>query len=260
VAFETLMVQRSVADYADFLVPYLDLDAQVLDVGCGEGSLTVGLAPMVRHVTGVDAEADFADATAYAAAQGIDNVEFRRGDAYTLDFPDAGFDACLCHSVLEALDRPADALREMRRTLRPGGVLAAACVEYGGLVLAGPGYDLIRRFYQIRERLWLLTDSADPYRGRALRGLMNAAGFVDVVASSTYRCYGTEETVRSFGSGRAADCHDDWYAGMAVHHGLATPDDLDAMERAWLEWSHAPDAYAAFAWCRVVGRRPIDGS
>jgi hypothetical protein len=40
---------------------------------------------------------------------------------------------------------------------------------------------------------------------------------------------------------------------MAVRHGLATQDELDAMERAWLEWSQAPDGYAAFAWCRVVG-------
>lgn len=40
--------------------------------------------------------------------------------------------------MLETLDRPLDGLQEIKRTLKPGGVLGAACVEYGGLILAGP--------------------------------------------------------------------------------------------------------------------------
>ena len=130
-----------------------------------------------------------------------------------------------------------------------------ASVEYDGLIIGGPGAELTRRFYQIRQQLWLQTGSADPYLGRRLRGLLNAAGFADVVASSKYICYGTETAVRSFGLGRAADCRDEWYAGMAMRHGLATRDDLDAMEQAWRVWSAAPDAYAAFAWCRALGRK-----
>jgi len=61
-------------------------------------------------------------------------------------------DAVLGHSVLEALDRPGDALDEMRRVLRPGGIVAVASVEYGGLVLAGPDAPLLRRFYDRYQR------------------------------------------------------------------------------------------------------------
>jgi hypothetical protein len=53
---------------------------------------------------------------------------------------------------------------------------------------------------------------------------------------------------------------DDWYATNAKEAGLATQADLDAMEAAWREWSGAADAYAAFAWCRAVGRKPITAS
>jgi ubiquinone/menaquinone biosynthesis C-methylase UbiE len=250
------MAERAVADYADFLVPSLDADARVLDLGCGDGSLSMGLASLVGQVVGVDAEEEFAEAVAYAAHQDVSNVEFQRGDVYRLAFPDGSFDACLCHSVLEALDRPIEALLGIKRVLRPGGVLGVASVEYDGLILGGPGAELVREFYRIRQELWQVTGSANPYLGRELRGLLAQAGYVEVVATSKYICYGTQAAVRSFGLGRAEDCRDDWYAGMAVRFGLASQDDLDAMENAWRVWSEAPDAYAAFAWCRALGHKP----
>ena len=68
--------------------------------------------------------------------------------------------------MLETLDRPLDGLIEIKRILKPGGVLGVSCVEYGGLILAGPSHELLRRFYATRERVWLLENTADPYRGR----------------------------------------------------------------------------------------------
>ena len=126
------MAARSAADYADFLLPHLHADASVLDVGCGSGEISIGIAPTVAHVLGVDLEAEeFNVARTYAEEHGISNVEFRRGDVYALDLPDEHFDACVCHSMLEMVDRPLDSLREIRRTLKPGGVLGAASVESG---------------------------------------------------------------------------------------------------------------------------------
>jgi SAM-dependent methyltransferase len=255
--FEAYLATRSAADYAEFLLPHLAADSRVLDVGCGGGSISLGVAQVAGHVIGVDLdEADFVDARAYARQQGIDNLEFRAGSVYALDFPADQFDACLCHSMLEAINRPLDALQEIKRTLKPGGVLGVACVEYGGLILAGPHEALLRRFYTIRERLWQLDTTSDPYRGRALRGLLHRAGFEHVVATTKYFCHGTEAAVKSFGIGRAADCRDEWYAGAAQQYGLATGGDLDAMGQAWMEWSESAAAYAAFAWCRALGWKP----
>ena len=257
--FESLMRSRSAAVYADFLLPHLVDGFRVLDVGCGQGAITVGLATTLEagHVLGVDAKDEFGAAREFATNQGIRNVEFRVGDVYDLSFPTNHFDACLCHSMLETLDRPLGGLREIRRVLRPGGVVGVACVEYGGLILAG-GADvsLLRRFYAIRERLWQLDGHADPYRGRELRGLLARAGFNAIEATSKYLCYGTPEAVRSFGADRAGDCGDTWYRRDAIKHRLAVEADLDEMRQAWLEWSTAPDAYAAFAWCRALGSKP----
>jgi ubiquinone/menaquinone biosynthesis C-methylase UbiE len=140
-AFEERMRSRSAEVYADFLVPHLRDGFHVLDVGCGPGSISLGLAADVSgvRVVGIDPEDDFDAAREYAGGHGIDNVEFRCGDVYRLDFPDDHFDACLCHSMLETLDHPLDGLLEIKRVLKPDGVLGVACVEYGGLILAGPG-------------------------------------------------------------------------------------------------------------------------
>jgi ubiquinone/menaquinone biosynthesis C-methylase UbiE len=255
--FEKSLQERSARDYADFLLPHLGDGSLVLDVGCGQGTITLGLAGTAGHVVGVDlSEEEFAHARHYAAEHGIGNVEFRVSSVDALDFPADHFDGCLCHSVLETLDRPLDALIEIKRTLQPGGVIGVACVEYGGLVLAGPEEELLSRFYAIREQVWQLEKVADPYRGRRLRGLLVSAGFDRVEATSKYFSYGTEEAVESFGRARAEDCSDRWYSASAQKYGLATASDLEAMSRAWLAWSRSPEAYAAFAWCRAVGWKP----
>jgi SAM-dependent methyltransferase len=212
-AFEAALKVRNAADYADFLFPHLDDDFHVLDVGCGQGTITLGLAERVAHVIGVDpSEGELADVRRYASEHQIENVEFRVGSVYGLDFPFGTFDACLCHSMIETLSRPLDGLIEIQRILKPGGVLGVACVEYGGLILAGPNVEVLRRFYAVRERVWQLENAADPFRGRQLRGLLEGAGFNSVVATSKYTCYGTDDAVASFGTARAEDCRrDDWY-------------------------------------------------
>lgn len=256
-SFEDLLVSRSAAVYADFLEPHITSHDLLLDVGCGSGSITIGLAAKVARVIGVDVDdAEFDDARTHARRSGIDNVEFREGSVYALAFPDRQFDACLAHSMVETLDRPVDALAEIRRVLKPGGVVGVASVEYGGLILGGPDERVLRRFYELRTRLWQDEGVADPYRGRALRGVLIAAGFDRVEATTTSISYGTESSVRAFGRDRAEECRDEWYADGAERLGLGTAEDLRDMERAWLAWSESPEAYAAFSWCRGIGFTP----
>ena len=71
---------------------------RLLDVGCGPGSITLGLAEAVApgEVVGVDLQpAQVEQARALAAERGVANVRFEVASAYALPFPDAAFDAAL---------------------------------------------------------------------------------------------------------------------------------------------------------------------
>jgi len=140
--------------------------------------------------------------------------------------------------------------------VKPGGLVGASSIEYGGLVLQGPDEPLLRRFYELRLQLWEAQGDVHFYRGRELRGLLLAAGFGHVEASATYFSYGTEERVRTFGRERAADCRDEWYVDGLAKHRLAEMVEIDALAQAWTRWAESPDSFAAFAWGRAIGRRP----
>ena len=97
----------------------------VLDVGCGTGAidrLLAGWTGGANPITAVDHNGYFlAEAAALARAEGLaDRIDFRRGDAEALPFPDAIFDATL--SLMVAEEGDADRmLREFVRVTKPGG-------------------------------------------------------------------------------------------------------------------------------------------
>lgn len=94
----------------------------ILDVACGPGNTTRALAPGAELVVGIDASASMLDTAVRDTPE--PNVAYVRGDAVTLPFSPATFDAVSCFAALYLFDRPFDALDSMTRVLRPGGHLA----------------------------------------------------------------------------------------------------------------------------------------
>lgn len=99
--------------------------ARVLDVGCGTGTLALGLADALGSgvVTGVDLDPAILELA--RAKSGADRVTWQVGSATALPLDDASVDAVACTLVLHhlSLEVKALALAEMRRVLRPGGLL-----------------------------------------------------------------------------------------------------------------------------------------
>jgi SAM-dependent methyltransferase len=97
---------------------------RALDVGSGAGHTALALAPHVASVTAVDlADEMLAQGQALAAERGIANITFQRGDVERLELPDAAFDIVTSRYSAHHYPRPAAALREIARVLRPGGAL-----------------------------------------------------------------------------------------------------------------------------------------
>jgi ubiquinone/menaquinone biosynthesis C-methylase UbiE len=100
----------------------LEDGAAVLEIAPGPGYLAIEMARTGRfRVTGLDVSATFVElATAAARKAGV-NVEFRVGDAAGLPFDTGSFDLAVCQAAFKNFSRPARALAEFHRVLRPGG-------------------------------------------------------------------------------------------------------------------------------------------
>jgi ubiquinone/menaquinone biosynthesis C-methylase UbiE len=105
-------------------------DERVLDVACGTGLVTFDAAWEIGgggSVLGVDISGQMVEAARRRAQdRRAANIAFARMDAEALDLPDASFDVVLCSLGLMYVPDPEQAVREMRRVLRPGGRLALA--------------------------------------------------------------------------------------------------------------------------------------
>lgn len=90
---------------------------RVLDVGSGPGVVAGTAAARGALVVGID----LAEEMVALARRSYPGVEFRRGDAHALPFPDGSFDAAVGNFVVLHLGRPEQAAAELLRVLVPGG-------------------------------------------------------------------------------------------------------------------------------------------
>jgi len=114
-------------------------DGRALDVGCGTGALTSALAAVLgaQRVAAVDVSPAAVEATAHA----VPGADVRVASAERLPFADAEFTAVLSQLVIDKIDGPA-ALQEMRRVVRPGGVVAACVWDFeAGMTLLRAYWD-----------------------------------------------------------------------------------------------------------------------
>jgi len=100
--------------------------ADVADIACGEGYLSVESAQWARRVVGIDRSADVLKrAKALADRRGVENITWKRGDMEKLPLPDASVDIALLSQALHHAASPPRALAEAARILRPGGRVLA---------------------------------------------------------------------------------------------------------------------------------------
>lgn len=105
---------------------------RVLDVGCGNGSLTFFLpqAAKIKEIVAIDYSPIFVDEVTRINTD--PRISVRQADATALPFEDKAFDRALSLLVLHFVSAPDKAIAEMRRVVRPGGVVAAAVWDHMG--------------------------------------------------------------------------------------------------------------------------------
>lgn len=196
------MATRTADRQAAFFLPHVKSGMTLLDCGCGPGTITIGLAEAVApgEVVGIDiGPSEIERAAAYAYEQGVSNARFEVANSYKLPFPDSTFDAVFAHTLLEHLSEPDNALAEMHRVLRPGGVIGVRDSDWGGVIIS-PHDDDVLEFFKIREQVWR-SNGGDSRLGRKLAGLLRSTGFKGVLPTASYNIYGKFENSEPLGEG-----------------------------------------------------------
>lgn len=246
---------RTAENSAGYLLPHLRPGLDLLDVGCGPGNITRDLASRVApgRVLGLDAAADVvAAAQADTDAAGGEHVDFVVGDVYGLDLDDDSFDVVHAHQVLQHLSDPVGALREMHRVVRPDGLVAVRDSDHAAMVWA-PRDPRLDRWLTLYHEL-TRTNRAEADAGRFLLGWAQAAGFRDVVASTSTWTFADEESRGWWGDLWADRVTQSAFAVQAIDHGLADEDELAELAAAFRAWAAAPDGFWAVLHGEVLAR------
>lgn len=128
---------------------------RVADLGCGVGTVSLWMAQKVGpsgSVVCVDNSAQqLALAKLKAQENGNGNMTFVEASADHVELPDESFDLVYCRFLLDHLENPQAALAEMRRLLRPQGILATETIDLTGMATDPPDPAYSREVDYMRE-------------------------------------------------------------------------------------------------------------
>jgi len=245
---------RHAATHAAFFIDHLKPGMTILDCGCGPGSITLDFAELVApgKAIGVDiGPAQIEKAKLLQARRNVPNAAFHLGDVNALPFADDRFDALFAHGVIEYFRDPVRAFGELRRVLKPGGVLGARHGDWGGFLLATKN-EYIRKAFPLFIRL-MEKNGGDPFFGRNQVAYLRRAGFQRIEASASYDCWtATPETTRRVGNLMAVGFASAEFVTPVLDSQFADHDTLQKIPPAFRSWDEDPDVFAAEAWGEAV--------
>lgn len=246
---------RTAQNSAAYLVPHLSPHHRLLDVGAGPGTITADFAAMVAAVTATETgPAELELSRALAADRGMTNMEFVVADVHELAFDDDAFDVTHAHQVLQHLADPVQALREMARVTRSGGIVAARDSDYRAFAWwpLVPELDEWMSLYQAAAR----ANGGEPDAGRRLLSWAHAADLTDVTPTSSTWCFATPEDRAWWGGMWEARILESAMARQVVDSGLARLHDLRRISTGWRRWATADDGWFAVMHGEILCRVP----
>ncbi len=182
--------QRSLQSDYSTLVPALKRGLRVLDVGCGTGSISGGIADKVGKegwVTGIDNTEKFI-VSGKETYRHVSNLELIHADLFDFD-PQEKFDLVVAARVLQWLSNPKDALRKLASFLKPGGQISILDYNHEALAWEPQPPESMRKFYKAFLK-WREDAGMDNRIAEHLRDHFSEIGFQDIeelAADEVYR-------------------------------------------------------------------------
>jgi SAM-dependent methyltransferase len=222
-----------------------------LDLGCGGGDVTLVIGRAVGpggSVVGIDMDAvKIGLAHQDAVDAGLDHIEYRTGDAQSVDV-DREYDLVYARLLLTHLPDPESALRRMVTAVKPGGTVVVEDLDHSA-VFSYPGCEALDRYVGLYNEV-ARRRGGDPEIGPKLAGMLRGAGLLDVRIGVTQPVFmdGPEKRIHQITLENVSDA---LYA-----EGLATPEDVEALAAALEAFSSDVDTISSFPRIfQVTGRR-----
>ena len=182
------------------------------------------------------------------------NAVFEVGDVTRLPFDNGCFDVVNCCDILAYIPDIAAVLSEVRRVLRPGGLVHCREMIIDAC-FAHPHYEAMKRGWEIFADL-LLADDGHPQIGKDLHFRLEEAGFANLRMSPIFETYAEAEDVQRFYTLVRNWFLADEIAQAAQSYGAAMQEELVRLSEALELWKDQPGAHAAIAFGRAIGVRP----
>lgn len=233
---------RTIANSAAYLAEHLAPGINLLDVGCGPGSITAEFAARVGSdgsVLGIDYSPEVIERAQHTF--GDSGARFLVMDLYALDIEDDTYDIAHAHQVLQHVSNPVAALKEMQRVVRPGGLIAVRDADYAGMHWA-PDSPLLDQWLSVYRKVAKAND-AEPDAGRHLVRWAREAGLTDVIASVDSWLFASPARRAWWGSTWAERVVSSSLAEQAIEQGFASADELEAIADGWRTWVAEQDGW-----------------
>lgn len=231
---------RTAWNSAEYLLPHLNASQHLLDVGSGAGTITCDFVRLVGKVTALEMNEEAIGITQSEAEHRGVQMECAIGDIHALPFPDNTFDVVHAHQVLQHVGNPVQALKEMRRVVKPEGIVAVRESDFSIYTWfpSDPKLDEWRDLYLKIAR----SNGGEPDAGRRLLDWAQKAGFASIKPGAFAWCFATPEERNYWGGMWEKRVLSSKFSEQAKRH-QSTDQLLQDISDAWRRWKNAPNGW-----------------
>lgn len=248
-----MMQSRDASTNAKLFLKYASPGMNVLDVGCGPGSISVGIAEALApgQVTGIDIEpSQIVLGEELVKSKKMENCKFETASLLELPFEDSSFDAVYGHTILMQFSDLKPVLDEIMRVLKPGGLVGFREIDFGASLYHSEN-SALRKLMALFRRSFLHNEG-NPDIGRSLARLLTEAGFSVKEVLASYAQASTDEQKLGMYKAMAGLWNQADFPTQALELGWITKEEKDSLPGHLELESRQPGSFSATTFVEAV--------